>query len=202
MKTGSASITRTCKDCGLSLTTAVSVVDPGVTLNRTKTLTLARGMTYQLKAYNKKAVFNGLSANEWSKLDYTWTSSATKYAKVSSKGKITAKAKGTTYIYAKDPISKSYARLKVIVVDPLAKMRRGTTVVAGKTLTLKKGKTVKLNVRLTPNVSTTKTWTTSNKSVATVTSAGVVKGIKVGYTYIYCTLASGRKTWVRIRVIK
>lgn len=55
---------------------------------------------------------------------------------------------------------------------------------------LKKGKTVTLKVSVSSSNATKKTivWTTNNKSVATVNSKGVVKGLKNGVAYITATV--------------
>ena len=55
--------------------------------------------------------------------------------------------------------------------------------------TVKTGKTVTLKAAVYPSSLTDKsvTWESSNKKVATVTSAGKVKGIKAGLAVITCT---------------
>ena len=58
--------------------------------------------------------------------------------------------------------------------------------------TLKKGKRVTLKVAKTPfTAQDTVKWTSSNKKVATVTSKGVVKGLKKGTATI--TAKAGKK---------
>ena len=56
-------------------------------------------------------------------------------------------------------------------------------------VTVKTGKTVTLKAAVYPSSLTDKsvTWESSNKKVATVTSAGKVKGIKAGLAVITCT---------------
>lgn len=62
---------------------------------------------------------------------------------------------------------------------------------SAKTLTVKVGKTATLKMK---NTTAKATWTTSNKTIATVSSAGVVKGIKVGTANI--TAAVNKKKYV------
>jgi uncharacterized protein YjdB len=59
--------------------------------------------------------------------------------------------------------------------------------------TLVKGKTVTLKATVAPTTANNKavTWTTSNKSVATVTSSGVVKAVGKGTATITCTAKDG-----------
>ena len=61
---------------------------------------------------------------------------------------------------------------------------------------LKKGKTVTLKASVSPANTTQKTivWTTNNKSIATVNSKGVVKGIKNG---VACIVATVKGTTIR-----
>lgn len=163
----------------------VQVVKSVITLNRTSELTLVRGMTYQLAA---KIVSSYTGSKK-----VTWSSSNTKVATVSSTGLVKARAKGYAYIYAK-LAGGQYVKVKVNVVDPVPKLswNGGTT--------LRKGKTMTLKLVLRPVGTTTRKWTSSNKAVASVSSSGVVKGLKAGYATISVTIASGRKVSVRIRV--
>ena len=63
---------------------------------------------------------------------------------------------------------------------------------------MKKGKKVTLKPKVTPSYSDDKiTYKSANKKIATVTSKGVVKGIKKGKTTI--TVKSGKKS-VKVKV--
>ncbi|MBQ6590579.1 MAG: Ig domain-containing protein [Lachnospiraceae bacterium] len=80
-----------------------------------------------------------------------------------------------------------------------------TSVKLNKTvLTLNRGKSFTLRATAAPSNANNKNvrWTTSNKAVATVTSKGVVKGIKKGTVTITATAAdgSGKKATCRITV--
>ena len=98
--------------------------------------------------------------------DVTWSSSNTSVATVSSTGVVTAKAKGTATVTAK--VGDQTLTCKV-TVKAMAISATSATVYVKKTKTLK-------IYGGTGNA----TWKSSKKSVATVTSSGVVKGIKPG----------------------
>lgn len=123
-----------------------------VKISKTKA-TLIKGQTLQLK-------ISGTSKK------VTWSSSSTKVAKVSTSGKVTAVGKGTATITAKIG-SKKYT-CKVTVESP-SLSKTSLTMINGKTYTLK------LN-----NTKQKVTWTTSDKSIATVSSSGKITAKKEG----------------------
>lgn len=74
-------------------------------------------------------------------------------------------------------------------------------VVNKKRIVLKKGKKVKLKVKLKPANATEKvTFKSSNKKVAKVTKKGVVKAVKKGKCKITVKTASGKKAIVKVTV--
>ena len=74
-------------------------------------------------------------------------------------------------------------------------------VVNKKRIVLKKGKKVKLKVKLNPANATEKvTFKSSNKKVAKVTKNGVVKAVKKGKCKITVKTASGKKAVVKVTV--
>lgn len=85
-KKGKVTITATAY--GKKVTCKITVKNPSLSVNKTK-VTVKRKKSYTVKA---KAVPNK---------KITWSSKNKKIATVNSKGKITGKKKGTTYIYAK-----------------------------------------------------------------------------------------------------
>lgn len=163
----------------------VKVKKVQITNPKKKTVTLVKGKTLQIKvkitpsnAKNKKV---------------TYKSSKKKIASVTSKGKVKGIKKGTAKITvtAKDG-SKKKATLTVKVVNPV----KVKTVKLNKTsVSIDIGKTYTLKASISPNNATDKTvsWTTSNKAVATVTSKGVVKGVKAGTATITATAKDGSK---------
>ncbi|MCR1871299.1 Ig-like domain-containing protein [Longicatena caecimuris] len=152
-------VTITAKAFGKSVTKTIKVVEPS--LKVTGSTSLYRGKTTTLKAttsYSTKV---------------TWTSSKPSIATVSSNGVVTGKKAGTVTITAK-AFGKSVTKT-IKVVEPSLKVTGSTSLYRGKTTTLK----------ATTSYSTKVTWKSSNSSIATVSSTGVVTGKKAGTVYIY-----------------
>ena len=126
-----------------------------------------------------------------------WYSDNTSIAKVNPYGKITAgKKPGKTYITIVMSTGEA-AKIKVTVQKGKIK----TKSISGlkKKVSVNKGKTLKLTPVLSPQTSQEKiSYSSSNKKVATVSSKGIIKGIKAGTTKI--TVKSGSKK-VKCKVI-
>lgn len=164
-----------------------------ITLSKTGTwkVPLGKKKSYQLKVTMKPS-------GAESKL--TWTSSNKAVATVSSTGKVTPKAKGTTKIKVKtaNGLSKSVT-LTVYIAKPTAIAI--TTAASDRTVNV--GKTLKLKTKLTPSYAQSKlTWKSSNTAVATVSSKGVVTGKKAGTARITVRTANGHSTHVKVTVSK
>lgn len=143
-----------------------------------KELTMVKGSTY------KQLASTVTVAPVTSKEKVTYSSSNKKVATVSAKGVITAKKAGTAKITIKSGKKKAVVTVKVTGV----KTTNLTGVPATKTVS--KGKTFKIKTKATPKNTDEKiTYTSSNKKIATVTSKGVVKGIRKGTATI--TVRSG-----------
>ena len=107
-------------------------------------------------------VLTGISGN------VTYKSSNKKVAAVNSKGKVTAKKTGKAVITVK---CGSYKTKVAVYVNEKLKLKKSSAVIEVK------GKT---SIKATTNITGKITYTSSNKKIATVTSKGVVKGIKKG----------------------
>ncbi len=120
----------------------------------------------------------------------TWTSSNSKVATVSTSGKVTAKSKGIAIITATTVTQSKKATCKITVIQPVTGVKLNKTI-----FTLSKGKTTKLIATVLPATASNKkvTWKSTNKSVATVSSLGIVKGVKKGVSYIYVYSIDGKK---------
>lgn len=150
-----------------------------ITLSRTS-VTINKGKTLQLSA-------NFSPANTTNKT-LTWTSSNKKVATVSSTGKITAVGKGTAVITCKTKNGKT-ATCKVTVNTVAAygiKLDK-TSVMAQKGADF----TIKATVLPTNATNTKVKWTSSDTSVAKVSSSGKVTAVGVGYCEIKAVSVDG-----------
>ena len=152
---------------------------PTVTLNKS-TLTLVEGKSATLTA---TATGSKISS---------WSSSNKSVATVTSAGKVTAVAPGTTTITVK-LANGSKATCKVTV-------KKATVTLNKSALTLVEGKSTTLTATATG--SKISSWSSSNKSVATVTSAGKVTAVNKGTATITVKLANGSTATCKVTVTK
>lgn len=101
----------------------------------------------------------------------SWKSSNTSVATVSSSGKVTAKKKGTCVITA--TVGGKQVTCKITVKERISVKLNKTSV------TIQVGETFTLKAAVTGTASSV-TWKSSATSIATVSSIGKIKGIKVG----------------------
>ncbi|MCM1543810.1 MAG: Ig-like domain-containing protein [Ruminococcus sp.] len=182
LKIGATIITATSKDSGLSADCMVEVVQlaTGVSINYTS-LTLQAGASKTLTASVKPSTASDKTIK--------WSSSNKKIATVNSKGKVTAVAAGTATITAKSGDGKALATCRITVKQPVTSLTLSKkTVYIG----VNKSYTIKATVKPTNASDKTVKWSTSDKSVVTVTSKGVVKGVKLGKATITATAQSGK----------
>jgi len=169
VKVGRATVTCTSKATGLKATCQVTV--GLVCLNKYK-MTLKKGKTETLtptvypKSLEDKSV--------------TWTSSNTKIATVTAEGKVKGVKTGTATITCTSNATGLSRSCEVTVVNLTLDQYE---------VTVKKGKTVTLTATVYPSTLEDKsvTWESSDTKIATVTSAGKVKGVKAGTATITCT---------------
>ena len=182
-KAGSAVVTVTMaskKTASFKVTVQKAAVKTTKITTTTKSLTLAKGATY------KKLASSIAVTPVTSKEKVTYSSSNKKVATVSSKGVIKAKKAGTAKITVKSGKKKVVVTVKVTGV----KTTNLSGVPAAKNIS--KRKSFKIKAIATPKNTDEKiTFKSSNKKVATVTSKGVVKGLKKGAATI--TVQSGSK---------
>lgn len=182
-KKGSAVVTVTLaskKTASFKVTVQKAAVKTTKITTTTKSLTLAKGATY------KKLASSITVTPVTSKEKVTYSSSNKKVATVSSKGVIKAKKAGTAKITVKSGKKKVVVTVKVTGV----KTTNLSGVPAAKSVS--KGKSFKIKAIATPKNTDEKiTFKSSNKKVATVTSKGVVKGLKKGTATI--TVQGGSK---------
>ena len=164
------------EDGSIDYTAGTTFAPKGISVTTDKTaVTLKNGASTTVKATVKGG-----------DLGYTteWASSNEKVAVVDQNGKITAKGKGKADVTVKvqNPGSETdvfVATVKVTVTQPVTSVKVSP-------VTVYNGKTAKIKVTVSPKTASNKavTYTSSNRKVATVTSTGVVKGIRPGTAYI------------------
>ncbi len=149
--------------------------------------TVTRGKKIQLKAkVNPSSVSQKV----------TWSSSNAKVAKVNTSGKVTGVKAGTCVITAKSKADTSKkATWKITVVENVTKVS-----ITGDRK-VKAGETIKLKATVSPStVNQEVTWSTSNKKIATVTSAGKVKGVSGGTCYITATSKADTTKKAKVKI--
>ncbi len=157
----------------------------GVTLNAT-TLELIEGKTQTLTA----TVVPQDATNK----TVTWKSNKPTIATVDNKGKVTAIKKGIATITVTTTDGNKTATCKVTVK---AKVIHVTEVKLDKTeMTKTEGETEQLTATVLPDNATNKaiTWSSSDKTVATVDDKGLVTAIKKGTATITVITKDGNKT--------
>lgn len=178
-KAGTTYIVATSAD-GYSAECKITVTQQatGIKLSTTD-ITLGVGDSYTVDAT--------ITPQEATDKKVTWTSQNTKIAKVTSDGKVTGVAVGTTIIAAKITTGEvAYVNVTVKdIVKGLSLDQTKKTIAVGKAFTL--------TPVFEPKDATNQkvTWTSSDSSVATVTSTGRVRGVKGGTAMIICTAEDG-----------
>lgn len=168
---GTATIMVTTKDQGLSASCTITVAQVISSINLDKTsLTLNEGEEYSLEA----TVYPSTAAEKAPK----WTSSNQAVATVDDNGKVTAISKGLATIRAeaKDGSGK-YATCSVSVIRLVSSIELNQT-----SLELYTDRSQQILATVIPkDANNTKiTWASSDTTVATVSSYGVVKGVSPG----------------------
>ena len=193
VKKGTATITATAPSgktatCKVTVT-AAPVEVTGITLSKTS-ITLVEGDTRRLTATVKPSDATNDSVS--------WSSSNTSVATVSSGGTVTARPAGTAPITATTSNGKT-ATCKVTVTP---EVEVTSVSVSPSSVTLEAGQQKTLSVSLYPSDATDDSveWTSSDTSVATVSSSGTVTAVAPGTARITATAASGRYDYCRVTV--
>lgn len=180
---GTATITCTAADGGASAVSKITVTQPvtSIVLN-----------TYSIKWNIGKSghFYPTVSPENATNKNVTWKSSNTSVATVSSAGLLTAVGAGTATITctASDG-SGVTAKCNVTVLPQLVtSIKLNTTSISWDV-----GKSGSFTATVSPSNATNKnvTWKSSNTSVATVSSTGLLKAVGAGTATITCTAADG-----------
>jgi len=186
VNTGTASITCTSNVTGAKATCKVTVGYGSVTLNTTQAY-IEKGKTITLKATVEPTTLEDKRV--------TWTSSDEDIATVSSSGKVKGVKYGTATITCTSKATGASATCKVTV---------GKVVVSITDVTIKKSRGVTLEATVYPTSLTDKSvkWTSSDKTIATVSAGGKVKGIAAGTATITCTsVVTGLSATCKVTVL-
>ena len=186
---GTAKITVTTADGGFTDNCIVEVVQlaTGVTLSFS---------SVSLEAGKTKTIAASVTPSSASDKTVTWSSSNEKVATVNANGTIKAVAAGTATITATSKDGNASTSCKVTVKQPatsiVLKSTSGTDL-SKTTMKIAVGSSKTVKATLKPDNVTNKdiTWSTSDKKIATVSSKGVVKGIKEGTVKITATSGDG-----------
>lgn len=163
-----------------AFSTSVSAASPK--LNKTK-LTLNVGKSYTLKLNHAK------SSVKWRSSDYV-------KAPISSTGKVTARKKGKVTLTATS--GKKNYKCVLTIKQPVTKIKLDKM-----NFEMTEGKTATLKATVQPSSANNKSlsWSSSNKKVVSVTSAGKVKAIGAGTALIKVSSRDGSKKTAYCRIM-
>lgn len=174
----------------VSDTISVNVVisATNVTIAGNETITVNKGSTTNLSAT--------VTPNDSSDT-VTWESSNTSVATVSSTGVVTAKAKGTATIKAKAGTKEDTVTVNVVIPAT------SVTIAGEENITMNKNTTKQLSATVAPSDTsdTTITWTSSNPSIASVSSTGLVTANATGGPVTITAKAGTKTDTVTINVV-
>lgn len=143
-------------------------------LNAGETLKLKEGESYTVRTnYNVDSTVQSLS----------WRTSDSVVASVNQKGKITARKKGTALITISTMDGEATEQIRVTVSKKVYKIKfTNLTVPSANKLKIKVGKNKKLkySLQVDGTEAATMSWSTSNKSIAKITSKGRLTGVAKG----------------------
>ena len=171
--------------------------------NKYKTLYVGESYTMKASAFYKDGKLQALKKKNYDTrlLAYKYfrfSSSNNKVATVSKKGVVKAKEKGTvtltmTHIYDH--------RIKTSVKMQVKAKKKGKITLAQKSATIGVGNTVKISVKSVKNMGgKAMKYTTSDKSIATVSDKGVVTGKSAGEARITVTSVLNKKNKTTFKV--
>ena len=172
MSNNNSEITATCKVTVIRAVTGISLNKSAVTMNV--------GTTATVKV-NYSPADASIKTAKWSSSNYD-------VADVDSNGNITAKAPGYAIITAKSTDGGYTATCSVLCIRPVTGVS-----LSDKTLSLEVDEKYTLKANVKPSDASDKavTWSSSDKSVATVSSSGVITGKAQGTATITCKTVDG-----------
>ena len=196
---GTATITATAGGKSASVTVIVESGDPVIV--PVSSVAIAGG-DFQLPVGSTRRISATVSPANATDRAVSWRSSDTSVATVDASGMVTAVKAGTATITA--TAGGKSATVKVTVASDYVAVSSvsisGTGVSGGKA-TINVGAGLNLAVTVSPSNATdrTVTWSSSDDSVATVSSAGSVRGVKAGTAVVTAT-AGGKSNSIIVTV--
>ncbi|GFR80783.1 Ig domain protein group 2 domain protein [Elysia marginata] len=220
---GTATITVTTNDGNKTATATVTVIATqpgtttpkiavtGVSLSPNSVSNLEKGKTQQLTANVTPSNATDKTIKSWSSNNkrvatlratvtpsnatnktISWSSDNKTVATVSDKGLVTGVSAGTATITVTTNDGNKTATAKITVIAPVT----GVSLSSNSVSDLERGKTKQLTATVTPSNATDKTisWSSDNKTVATVDPNGLVTGVSAGTATITVTTNDGNKT--------
>ena len=189
--------TATRKDTNVAASKSVTAqfvkatIDPtGVKLDKNK-LTIGVKETYTVVATVSPATATNKTV--------TYKSSNTKVATVNKNGQIKGVTKGTAKITAMTVNGKTFTCTVTVKKAPTS--IKITNKATKKTITLKRGKSLQLKIKLsTGSASFNKKWTSKKAKVVSVSKTGKVKALKKGTSTITVKTFNGKKATIKIKV--
>ena len=181
IKPGTVNITCSSVDNESKTATCIVTVLPvpvtGIAISKSA-ISIVKGQTEKLEAT--------ITPDNATVKNVTWTSSNPDIAYVSSDGTVSARSIGTATITCTLVDNEAKTAICIVNVVPTSVEALTLNKTAVKLLL---GKTEQLTPTITPADATNKnvTWTTSDASIATVSSSGLVKAIGKGTAVITCT---------------
>lgn len=187
---GGTTVVRVKTSNGYSASCKVSVTPLPISVSLPATVSVSKGATLALTPT--------LSPSN-ATTTYTWSSENTKTATVSTSGVVTGIEPGTVNITVKTSNNKS-AVCKVTVKEPVDPT---SVELDKKTAQIALGYNLSLKPILKPSDATTSyTWTSSDTSLASVTSTGSVKGLKEGEVTIMVKTKNGKTSTCKVNIFK
>ena len=179
-------------DNGKTAVCKLTVTEPekkvtGITLDKT-TLTLEVGKSLALNATIKP--------DDATNKSVTWSSTKTSVATVDNNGKVTAVAAGNATITCTANDDSGVTATCTVTVKAVPE-----SITLQTTATVRTGQMITLTPTITPaDAMTTLTWSSDDESIATVSSEGVVTGVKKGQTFINVETDNGKTAYCKLTV--
>ena len=173
---GTVTITVTTGGFSASATGTIPIVDPTSVTVSPSTVNVNVTKTTQMTATVQPVTASNKSV--------TWSSSNTAVATVNSSGLVQGVANGTTTITTTTVVGGFTGTCVVTVLTPVTGVSVSPTSVS-----VNVGANVQISATVLPVTASNKavTWVSSNKTIATVNSSGLIRGVKKGTTSVLAT---------------